>query len=51
VCSSDLEDFCAAAAGGKSDNLDEALLCARLIDLAQRSNAAGSIRMALEALV
>jgi len=45
------EDFCAAATGSKNDNLDEALLCARLIDLAQRSNAAGGTRMSLDAPV
>lgn len=42
------EDFQRAAAGGGSDNLDEALLCARLIDLAQRSNAAGGARITLD---
>jgi hypothetical protein len=34
--------------GGGKDNLDEALLCARLIDLAQRSSAAGGARMPLD---
>ncbi len=43
------EDFHAAIAGDAADNLDEALLCARLIDLAQRSSAAGGARLPLEA--
>jgi hypothetical protein len=30
-------------------NLDEALLCARLIDLAQRSSAAGGSRLLFDA--
>jgi predicted dehydrogenase len=34
-------DFLAAAMGADKGNLDEALLCARLIDAAQRSSAAG----------
>jgi predicted dehydrogenase len=34
-------DFLAAAAGGGKGNLDEALLCAGLIDAAERSSAAG----------
>jgi len=42
------EDFCAAASGGGKDNLDEALLCSRLIDLAQRSSAAGGTRLSLD---
>lgn len=41
------EDFQRAAAGGAKGNLDEAVLCARLIDLAQRSSAAGGIRLPL----
>jgi predicted dehydrogenase len=41
-------DFQRAATRGDRGNLDEALLCARLIDLAQRSSAAGSVRMPLE---
>jgi len=40
-------DFVAAATGGADSNLDEALLCARLIDAAQRSSAAGGARVAL----
>ena len=43
------EDFCAAAAGGNKGNLDEALTCARLIDLAQRSSAAGGTRLSFGA--
>ena len=42
-----VEDFLAAIAKGGKGNLDEALLCARLIDLAQRSSAAGGARLAL----
>jgi predicted dehydrogenase len=38
------EDFRIAATGGGKGNLDEAVLCARLIDLAQRSGAAGGAR-------
>jgi predicted dehydrogenase len=39
-------DFVTAVGGGRS-NLDEAILCARLIDAAQRSSAAGGARMSL----
>ena len=42
------EDFQRAAAGAGKSNLDEAILCARLIDLAQRSSAAGGARLTLE---
>jgi hypothetical protein len=42
------EDFQRAAVGGSRGNLDEAVLCARLIDLAQRSSAAGGARLPLE---
>jgi len=42
------DDFCAAVSGGRKNNLDEALLCARVIDLAQRSSAAGGIRLSLD---
>ena len=38
------EDFRIAATGGRKGNLDEAVLCARLIDRAQQSGAAGSAR-------
>jgi hypothetical protein len=41
------EDFRRAAQGGR-DNLDEAMLCARLIDLSQKSSAAGGARMPLD---
>ncbi|HET9715843.1 MAG TPA: Gfo/Idh/MocA family oxidoreductase [Pseudolabrys sp.] len=37
----------AVIAGGRG-NLEEALLCARMIDLAQRSSAGGGLRLALE---
>ena len=39
------EDFGAAATAGAKSNLEEAVLCARLIDLAQRSSAAGGVRL------
>ena len=38
-------DFVAAATGSARSNLDAAVLCARLIDAAQRSSAAGGIRL------
>ena len=41
------EDFRVAAAAGGKGNLEEAVLCAQLIDLAQRSSAAGGIRLAI----
>jgi predicted dehydrogenase len=41
-----VEDFRIAATGGDKGNLDEAVLCAQLIDLAQRSSAAGGARLA-----
>jgi hypothetical protein len=40
-------DFLSAATRGGRGNLDQAILCARLIDAAQRSSAAGGVRMAL----
>jgi predicted dehydrogenase len=40
-------DFLAAATGGAKSNLAEAVLCARLIDAAQRSSAAGGVRVTL----
>jgi len=43
------EDFCAAATRGNKGNLDEALICARLIDLARRSSAAGGTRLSFDA--
>jgi predicted dehydrogenase len=39
------EDFRIAVSGGNKGNLDQALLCVRLIDLAQRSSAAGGARL------
>jgi hypothetical protein len=42
------EDFRRAAAGGGKGNMDEAMLCARLIDLAQKSSAAGGSRTPLD---
>jgi predicted dehydrogenase len=42
------EDFRLAATGGNKGNLDEAVLCARLIDLAQRSGAAGGARLSFD---
>jgi predicted dehydrogenase len=41
------EDFRMAAMGGGKDNLDEAMLCAKLVDLAQRSSASGGVRLPL----
>ncbi|HUL86723.1 MAG TPA: Gfo/Idh/MocA family oxidoreductase [Pseudolabrys sp.] len=41
------EDFRIAAMGGDKSNLDQAVLCAQLIDLAQRSSAAGGARLPL----
>jgi predicted dehydrogenase len=40
-------DFVAAATGGAKSNLDQAILCARAIDAAQRSSAAGGARTSL----
>jgi predicted dehydrogenase len=40
-------DFIAAAAGRTKSNLDEAVFCSRLIDAAQRSHAAGGVRLSL----
>jgi predicted dehydrogenase len=40
------EEFCRAMAAGGAGNLDEAVRCARLIDLAQRSSAEGGARLA-----
>lgn len=42
------EDFRRAAEGGSRSNLDDAVLCARLIDLAQRSSAAGGVCLPLD---
>jgi len=41
------EDFRVAATSGHKGNLDEAVLCARLIDLAQRSSTAGGARLTI----
>jgi predicted dehydrogenase len=41
------DDFRAAVAGSDKGNLEEAMLCAQLIDLAQRSSAAGGVRLAI----
>jgi predicted dehydrogenase len=38
-------DFCAVMTSGAPGNLDEAMLCMRLIDLAQRSSDAGGARL------
>jgi hypothetical protein len=40
-------NFLSAATGDGKGNLDEAILCARLIDAAQRSSADGGVRVAL----
>jgi predicted dehydrogenase len=40
-----VEDFQTAAMGGGKGNLDQAVLCAQLIDLAQRSSATGGARL------
>jgi predicted dehydrogenase len=42
-----VEDFRMAATGGGKCNLDQAILCARLIDLAQRSSAGAGVRIPL----
>jgi predicted dehydrogenase len=41
------DDFVAAAAGRTKSNLDQAILCAQVIDAAQRSSAAAGVRMSL----
>ena len=43
------KDFQRAVMGRGRSNLDEAALCARLIDLAQRSSADGGVRLLLKA--
>lgn len=43
------EDFLAATAGSAAGNLDQAVLCARLIDLAKRSSAAGGVWVSFDA--
>jgi predicted dehydrogenase len=42
------DDFRNAATEGEKGNLQEALLCSRLIDLAQRSHRAGGVRLLLD---
>ena len=44
-----VEDFLRAATGAGGGNLSEAMLCARLIDAAQRSSAANGARLAVAA--
>ncbi len=44
-----VEDFLGAVAGGRRGNLEDAVLCARLMDAAQRSSAAGGARLAFAA--
>jgi len=41
-------DFLTAATGGGKGNLEEGILCGRLIDAAQRSSAAGGVRIFLD---
>lgn len=41
------EDFRVAATAGDKGNLEEAVLCAQLIELAQRSSAAGGVRLSI----
>jgi predicted dehydrogenase len=41
------EDFRLATTAGDKGNLEEAVLCAQLIDLAQRSSAAGGVRLSI----
>lgn len=43
------EGFCTAVSEGTRGNINEAVLCARLIDLARQSSAAGGVRIPLEA--
>jgi predicted dehydrogenase len=42
------DDFCAAVTGGGTGNLDEAVRCAQLIDLAQQSSASGGLRLSTD---
>jgi predicted dehydrogenase len=44
------EDFQAAATRGGGGNLEEAVLCAQLMDLAQQSSAQGGVRLSVAAL-
>jgi predicted dehydrogenase len=41
------EDFQVAAMAGDKGNLEDAVLCVQLIDLAQRSSAAGGVRLSI----
>jgi predicted dehydrogenase len=41
------DDFRAATTAGDDGNLKEAVLCAQLVDLAQRSSTAGGVRLAI----
>jgi predicted dehydrogenase len=41
-------DFRLAVTANDKGNLEEAMLCARLIDLAQRSSAAGGVRLSID---
>ena len=41
------KDFCNAVAGRTAGNLDDAVICARLIELAKKSSASGNARMPL----
>jgi predicted dehydrogenase len=41
------KDFCAAVTSRAAGNLDDAILCARLLDLAQKSSNLGGARLAL----
>jgi predicted dehydrogenase len=41
------DEFRAAVTAGDKGNIEEAVLCAQLIDLAQRSSAAGGVRLAI----
>jgi predicted dehydrogenase len=42
------DDFRAAVTAGGKGNLDEAMLCVQLIDMAQRSSVAGGVRLAVD---
>jgi predicted dehydrogenase len=44
-----VQNFCAAARGSAPGNLEEAMLCMQLIDLAQRSSSAGGARLPIGA--
>ena len=44
-----VEDFLGAVAGERRDNLEEAVVCARLMDAAKRSSASGGARISLNA--